>query len=366
MINYDRPRLFRKTLRTSELAAGFTPLPATGESVGLAGHASLGRFAFAGKVKLKQRKHTETISGTLKTRNRLVLPHNSRLSPSPARPGSQQATPIRHHTPSPSPLTYTLSPTLTPAYAQSLQVSRESSPRAGGLLTIDAINLELELTAMLARTETMPSPQRRREALAAHMKVLQSLSLRDPIFGSVLSHLHFALSNLLQSTRIKEVSELTERNKELNNYITDQKLIIKQETEEKAADERVYETLLKEKALLGKKVQELSLHCRRNGERVGQRREHWEKKVEEMEDRLKAARKREMRLLSLLEYAKEQASSPQDSSPQVPPLDLLLSKDCSPFSPHLCSNPLSEGSTDEVKSGPSWELPEDPACNHYY
>jgi hypothetical protein len=198
------------------------------------------------------------------------------------------------------------------------------------------------------------------------MKVLQSLSLRDPIFGSVLSHLHFALSNLLQSTRIKEVSELTERNKELNNYITDQKLIIKQETEEKAADERVYETLLKEKALLGKKVQELSLHCRRNGERVGQRREHWDKKVEEMEERLKAARKREMRLLSLLEYAKEQASSPQDSSPQVPPLDLLLSKDCSPFSPHLCSNPLSEGSTDEVKSGPSWELPEDPACNHYY
>ena len=304
----------------------------------------------------------ETPLGGGKVRSRLVLLHKSRLSPSPARPGSQQATPTRHHSPSPSPFTHTFSPALTPAYAQSLQVSREASPRAGGLLTIEAINLELELTAMLAQTETLPSPQRRREALAAHMKVLHSVSLRDPAFGPLLSNLHTSLSHLLQCIRIKEVSELIERNKELNSYITDQRLIIKQETELKSTVERVHETLLKEKALLGKKVEELQTHCRRTGERVGERRELWERKIGELEEQLKAARKRELRLLHLLEYTKPRSP---DSSPQIPPLDFLLSKDCSPFSPHLDANSISEGSTDEVKSGPSWDLPEDPACHHY-
>lgn len=358
MTHYDRPRLFRKTLRTSDLTAASNPLDSTHETLGLETQTSLGRFAFAGKGKLRPRKQTETTLESGKSRKRLVLIHNSRLSPSPARPGSQQATPTRHHSPSPSPFTHTLSPTL---YAQSLQVSREASPRTGGLLTIDAINLELELTAMLATTETLPSPQRRREALAAHMKVLHSVSLRDPAFGPLLSNLHISLSRLLQSTRIKEVSELIERNKELNSYIADQRLQLKQETEVKSTVERVQETLLREKTLLGKKVEELQSHCRRTGERVGERREHLDKKIRELEERLKAAKKREMRLLCLLEYSKSRCSP--DSSPQIPPLDILLSKDCSPFSPHQVS---SEGSTDEVKSRPSWDQPEDPACHHYY
>lgn len=360
MTHYDRPRLFRKTLRTPDLAAASTPLSGSHETVGLATQTSLGRFAFAGKGKLRPRKQMETPLGGGKGGRRLVLLHNSRLSPSPARPGSQQATPTRQHSPSPSPFTHTLSPTL---YAQSLQVSREASPRTGSLLTIDAINLELELTAMLAQTETLSSPQRRREALAAHMKVLHSVSLRDPAFGPLLSNLHLSLSRLLQSTRIKEVSELIERNKELNRYIADQRLLIKQETEMKSTVERVQETLLREKALLGKKVEELQSHCRRTEERVGERREHWAQKVKELEERLKAARKRETRLLHLLEFAK--ARSSPDSSPAIPPLDVLLSKDCSPFSPHQDAS-LSEGSTDEVKSRPSWDQPEDPACHHYY
>ena len=225
--------------------------------------------------------------------------------------------------------------------------------------------MELELTAMLAQIDTLSSPQRRRETLAAHMKVLHSLSFRDPLFGPLLSHLHSSLSSLLQSTRVKEVSELLERNKDLNRYITEQKMVIKQEIEEKSAVERVYETLLKEKSLLGKKVEELTVHYKRTGERQGEKREHWDKKISELEETLRIARKREMRLLHLLDFVKsrKEPSSPHDSA-LIPPLDLLLSKDCSPFSSNnIGFGESSEDSTEEVKTGLSWEMPDDPACN---
>lgn len=322
MSHCEQLRLSRKTQRQADLTASVTALPRMDERKTLAGER---KFAFASKVVLKTRKLTETIAGEMKQRTGLVSAQKTRFSPNLSRLSfvTRQATPTRHHTPSPA-----LSQTLTPAYAQSMQVSREASPR--GLLTIEAINLELELTALLAQTETRASPQRTRDALAAHMKVLQSLSLRDPAFGPFLSQLHSGLSHLLQSTRIKEVSELLERNKDLSRYISDQKRVLQQEAGEKAAADRVYETLKKEKSLLEKKVAELLMHFRRTEERVGN------KKTEELEELLQAARKRELRLLRLLEGSK---------SSSIPPIDLLLAQD---FSPH--SSNSSNDSTEEVSS----------------
>ena len=339
MTSYDKPRLCRKTMRAPDLAVSFAVLPKEGEAKG---QAEGRRFAFASKAVLKQKKHTETSIRELKPRPGLVLTQKTRLSPSLSRLSfhTRLATPTRHHTPSPS----LLSQTLTPAYTQSLQVSQQPSPRTGGLLTIEAINLELELTAMLAQIETKPSPQRRREALAAHMSVLHSLSLRDPRFGPLISRLHECLSHLLQSIRIKEASELRERNKELNRYIADHMLVLKQEAGEKAAGERVYETLRKEKTLLEKKVEELQIHYKRTEERVGEMRESWDKKAEEMEEMLKAARKRELRLLQLLDRSKAVPYQPPAS---IPPIDFLLSKD---FSLRSLSADSSDDSTEEVSS----------------
>ena len=324
MTHYEQPRLSRKTLRSSDLTTSVTAVQRTGEGKALAEGR---KFAFASKVVLKPRKLTEAPAGETKPSGGLARTQKTRFSPSLSRLSfvPRQATPTRYHTPSP-----VFSQTLTP-YAQSLQVSREASPR--GLLTISAINLELELTALLAQTETRPSPQRTRDALAAHMKVLQSLSLRDPAFGPFLSQLHSSLSHLLQSTRIKEVSELLERNQDLSRYISDQKRVLQQEAGEKAAGDRVYETLRKEKALLEKKVGELQMHYRRTEARVG------DKKTGELEELLKAARKRELRLLRLLEGSKPSS---------IPPIDLLLAQD---FSPH--SSNSSCDSTEELSPATS-------------
>lgn len=366
MAQLDKPRLFRKTVRICDAPSRPPSQPSSLDSsplCSLTTHHSLQKFTFSSKLKSRIKRDEDcTIKGKTALPEQGMVRRVKRLSPAGRR--TQVTSPLRSQK-SRTPLKFTLTPSLPVSGCNSQHPSASPSPR-GSYLTIDAINLELHLTALLAETETLPSPQRRRQAFHACLEVLGEVADKDPVYGRALKSVDHIVHSLLSESKAREVSELEERNIELKRYIKEQKAVIKEESDGRAAQERVVEGLSRERNLLWKKLEELQLQVRRAASRQGFAGEELDskaRKVEELEDQLRAARKRESRLLCLLEVMKETDTEREDAH-VVPPLDLLLLKRDSrlPSKSHI---PLtSERSTEDLKSSLSLDLSDDASCNY--
>ena len=353
MTHYEKPRLFRKTIRASGSA---TPpalqLQKTSNPCqpSLTSPSPLSSFVFCHKVKRKVKKEGEQSTTAVKTGYKLKQRNDGKASAGKLKLGrSDYPTPLREGG--------NLSFTLNQSVSSSLLHSHDNSPRPVASLNIEAINLELELTSLLCQSEGLPSPQRRAENFQAHMRVLHTLGERDPVYGEVLKLVAGEVGRTLLATRAKEVHDLTDQNQSLKKYLSDQKDSLRKESQERLVHERVSETLIKEKHLLCKKVEQLQLQCRRAAATRTVDEVETTRKIEELEEALKAARKREGRLLSLLEVVKNRVKEQSPGEREmVPPLDLLLMK------PHGVSRPPSKThfpsatSTEALKSSFSLDL----------
>ena len=273
MAHHERPRLYHKTLRDlpgSDTFPSFLSADLSTEP----------RFAFAGKATVLQGR---TGSRPLESGGKTRVLHKVR--------------PVKTLTTSSPSHSLTL-----PSSVALSQGSRSSTPRS--FLTIEAINLELQLTEALALADLRPSPQRHRETLAAYVKALGSVAGKDPVFGSLILQVKSAIDVYISYSNYVRGVDLRDRNHILKRFLQEQKTILADQSVAAGSLDRQYEALKKEKSLLVRKVRQLEERY----EVIGGNRE-----VQRLEEMLRGARLRERRLLRLLEVVREAGSGEKTS-----------------------------------------------------
>lgn len=191
--------------------------------------------------------------------------------------------------------------------------SREDSP--GASLTLEAINLELQLTAALEQVESMPSAIRQQRRLQAYMESLEATAARDPAFGPVLLQVKREAEKALRTAKVTTVDDLQTHNSRLTHTLADLKTIAKGEKDQRQGRDRVLENLAKENALLLKKKEELEGLLRRTalrGKRADTSMEfimselkEKSRKIKELDEEVRAARVREAKLSQLLHWMQD-------------------------------------------------------------
>lgn len=168
--------------------------------------------------------------------------------------------------------------------------SRSSTPRS--YLTIEAINLELQITEALTLIEMRPSPQRHREAFSVYMKALASVASKDSAFGPLLLQIKSAVDVYVTSAQYSQTVDLQDRNHALQLLLHNQKALLREQVAATVSLDRQCEVLKREQTLLNRKVEQLE------GQLMGDR------EVLRLQEMLRGARKRERRLLRLLEVVR--------------------------------------------------------------
>jgi hypothetical protein len=195
-------------------------------------------------------------------------------------------------------------------------------------LTIEAINLELQLTEALALIEMRPSPQRHRETFSAYMKALASVACKDSAFGPLLLQIKSAIDVYVTSSHYSQAADLRDRNFSLQRFLHNQRALLTEQAADTAALNRQCEVLKREQTLLTRKVEQLE------GQLVGDR------EVLRLQEMLRGARKRESRLLRLLEVVRgEEDTEVREKASKV-------------------TSSLSEHSTEDIKSTHSLDFSE--------
>lgn len=270
----ERPRLYHKTLRdleASHTSSSFLSADLTTEP----------RFDFAVKAKVLQKRAD---SRPLERGGKARVRH--------------QVRPVKALKTSNSSHSFTL-----PASVTLSQGSRSSSPRS--FLTIEAINLELQLTEALSLADLRPSPQRHRETLTAYVKALGCVAGKDPLFGPLLLQVKSAIDVYISSSNYFRGVDLRDRNHVLKRFLQDQRALLAEQTVTAVSLDRQYESLKKEQTLLVRKVRQLE---ERYEEAGGGNRE-----VQRLEEMLRGARLRERRLLRLLEVVRQEGGGGKTS-----------------------------------------------------
>ena len=203
--------------------------------------------------------------------------------------------------------------TIPQSLGESYVQSREDSP--GPSLTLEAINLELQLTAALEQVESMPSAVRQQRRLQAYMDSLEATARRDPAFGSVLLQVKREAEKALKAAKVTAVDDLLAYNARLTQALADLKTIAKGEKDQRQGRDRVLENLAKENTLLLKKKEELEGMLRRialRGKRpdtslesIMSELKEKSRKIKELDEEVRAARVREAKLSQLLHWMQD-------------------------------------------------------------
>ena len=230
--------------------------------------------------------------------------------------------------------------------------SHEGTPRS--LLTLDAINLELQLSDTLSQVESLPKSVRPGKRIQAFIGTLEEIARVDTLYGEPLRRITTEISVTLAAAQVSTISELQAKNSALGDMGNSLMEVERREKEAGLPRVRVLENLGRENALLGKKCEELE-GMRRRGRRKGGQEgiaaelREMTRKIKELDEEVRAARVREAKLTDLLNWmqadsSRSSAYGTEDDLPLfptkqsdhppmrpslVPPL-YLPSADCSP------------------------------------
>lgn len=218
----------------------------------------------------------------------------------------------------------------------------------------EAEKLERKLEGLQTGDEP-DAPQKYRERFLKFMQILEEVIEKDKPFSSLLRQIKTAIEHELDQSHLSSITELEAQNKRLAQMVTEIKSRILRERQEREQREQRISTLAADNATLRDKAEELekllsscptmTQSSKQKSDAVGPFAEESKvktRRIKELEEELAAYKKREEKLMQLLEVTHKEGTRRQKGRP-------ARSGDYSFGSPTL---ELSDGSESEAMMTP--------------